>query len=70
MKTIYQLILQYKSDVETRIACIKEQWDNADIAVQLSEDCMDDYENEIAHWKATLEQINETIENDDNFEID
>ena len=71
MKTLCQLVLQYKSDVETRIQCIKDDWDNADDAVHLSEECMDDCEAQIAHWEATLAGINETIENSRlTFELD
>lgn len=60
--TLLKLAEQYKNDVETRIVCIKEVWDNADEAVHLSEECIDDYETQIAHWEATLKTIQEVIE--------
>lgn len=60
--TLLELAKQYESDVETRIACIKENWDNADDTVHLSEECVDDYERQIAHWEATLDTVGLSIE--------
>lgn len=61
MKTLRELVEQYKSDVEQRIKCIQDEWDNADDSVCIDEDCVDDYEQQIAHWEATLKEINDTL---------
>lgn len=60
--TLLELAEQYKADVETRIQCIKDDWDNADEAVHISEEWMDDYDDQIRHWGVTLRIINKTIE--------
>ena len=59
--TLLELAKQYGSDVETRIQCIVGDWDNADKAVHLSEDCIDDYETQLAHCYATLGMIQAVI---------
>lgn len=61
MKTLYELVEQYKSDVEQRIKCIKDEWDNADDSVHISEDCIDDYDQQIAHWETTLKEIDDVL---------
>ena len=71
MKTLCQLVLMYKSDVETRIQCIKEEWDACDESVLHDEDCMNAHDEQLAHWQATWEMINETIEESGiEFELD
>lgn len=68
--TLLELAEQYESDVKIRIQCIKDDWDNADDAIHLSEECMDDCEAEIGHWEATLRQIQQVIkEAGDNGEL-
>lgn len=68
MKTLCQLVLQYKSDVERGIKCIKDEWWNE---ISNNEDVVNDYHQQIAHWEATLAEINETIENGHlDFELD
>lgn len=56
MKTLYDLVLQYKSDVEQRIECLKEEWNNQ------NEDCIDDCDQQIVHWETTLKEINDVLE--------
>ena len=64
MKTLCQLVLQYRDDVETRIRCIKDEFDSNHHSIE-------DYQEQIAHWEATLAGINETIENNKiAFEMD
>jgi hypothetical protein len=60
MKDLLELAEQYKSDVETRIACIKEDRDN-DEAAQNDPMFADPYEDQILHWKTTLKQIDEVL---------
>jgi hypothetical protein len=70
MKTLCQLVLQYKSDVETRIQCIKDNFDNNESA-HYDESAIKDYEEQLAHWEAILAEIDETIEsNRIAFELD
>lgn len=61
MKTLLELTNQYKSDVETRLTCIKEEWDNLEPPAMYDEDTADDYKMQIAHWEATLKEIDKVI---------
>lgn len=60
MKILLQLLHQYKGDVEQRIMCIKYDRDN-DEAGWVDPDIVDDYEAQIAHWEATLKQIDKAL---------
>lgn len=62
MKDLLKLVLQYRSDVETRIACIKNEFENLEHPALSDEETVEDYETQIAHWEATLKQIDEVLE--------
>lgn len=61
MNNLLQLVHQYKGDVEQQIRCIKNDWENADTALALCEDAIDDYKDQITHWEATLKQIDKVL---------
>lgn len=69
MKTLAlkKLIEQYKDDIETRIECIeieKQTYLDLDDSgiTEADAEIVDDYEAQIAHWTATLTQINEILQ--------
>jgi len=59
--TLLELAKQYEADVKTRIQCIQDDWEQADGAEIYSEECIEDYENQIGHWNTTLKMIQEVI---------
>lgn len=64
MKTQKQIIEQYYDEVQTRIADLTDQRDADEAAEDDSEvaaDIVEDYDQQIAHWAATLGEIKETL---------
>jgi hypothetical protein len=61
--TVSDLVLQYESDVLTRIQALEE--DEAELINELSnrenEDSCKDWDDQIAHWKVTLAAIQSVI---------
>lgn len=57
--TLLELAKQYESDVEARIQCIKDDWEQT--GQHYAEDCVDDYKAQLGHWNTTLAQIQTTI---------
>ena len=61
--TVYDLVLQYESDVLTRIQAL--EGDRAELINELGnredEDSHKDWDDQIAHWKATLAAIQTVI---------
>lgn len=58
-KTLYELVQQYKSDVETRIQCLRLGYDELDFEAPAEQ--IKSIEEQIAHWEATLAEIDETL---------
>ena len=64
--TVGDLVLQYESDVLTRIQTLEE--DKAGLINELDSrvdnDPYNDWDDQVAHWKATLAVIQSVIERD------
>lgn len=61
--TLLELAKQYKADVETRIECIKDERNTLD-PIDLApyhQEAIDDCNEQIAHWEATLRIIRKII---------
>lgn len=63
MKTLLQLAHQYKGDVEQRIKCLEFERDNLDEILDASyhQGKINDCNSQIAHWEATLKQIDKVL---------
>ena len=59
-KSLYELVLMYKSDVETRISVLQEDYANDGFSPNQKDDIL----QQIYHWEATLKIINETLGGD------
>jgi len=64
MKSQKQLLEQYYDEVQTRIADLTDQRDADEAAeddLDVAADIVDDYDQQIAHWSATLAEIKEAL---------
>ena len=63
MKTLHDLALQYKSDVETRIEVLQDGVEEILLSpVLMTEDMREDYDAQIGHWQTTLKEIDEVLQ--------
>lgn len=60
LNELVKLAQQYRSDVETRISILEDDMRQGGVA--LDESAAQGIEEEINHWRNTLEQIDKTIE--------